>query len=316
MSATKVYPIYTPETASRFVQRPEYLTEVEIEGQRITTGYLLNGKPVDLLGISQSKELIDSQIISLTDMLDDYADVDDVLLYDKETGAILEVKSLINIREEDPLDGGFRKINLSKKLTGFVAVGASLGCAQMNFELRGYIDRETASCKIFIGNPSVIAYNSESIDPASLDGVEPAAAAVIEQIQRSEVIGYKLNVARVNESAEEDAPAVRMNTYQTKIIYQNQDGYTVTEEIPGVLYQTSVNGLYARSLSFHSSNAVHGLRNEELLAILVARTEVLDAMVPSEHNKKAIRLMKEALEEFNARTADRISRSVLGKQEL
>jgi hypothetical protein len=55
---------------------------------------------------------------------------------------------------------------------------------------------------------------------------------------------------------------------------------------------------------------VNGLTNEVLLAILIHRTEALDAQYPCDENKEGIEHMKKALEAFNKRTANRKDRGV------
>ena len=59
----------------------------------------------------------------------------------------------------------------------------------------------------------------------------------------------------------------------------------------------------------------HGTTNEELLVILIDRTEYLDGLFPCEENKSALEHMRAALEAFNARTSKRIARGVEGKLE-
>jgi hypothetical protein len=63
------------------------------------------------------------------------------------------------------------------------------------------------------------------------------------------------------------------------------------------------------------TNGVNGLTNEALLAILIHRTEVLDAKFSCDENKRAIADMKNALVNFEVRTARRMVRGVEGKME-
>ncbi len=57
----------------------------------------------------------------------------------------------------------------------------------------------------------------------------------------------------------------------------------------------------------------NGFTNEALLAILIHRTETVNKKFPCEENELAIKRMKEALEAFNQRTANRKARGVEGK---
>lgn len=54
----------------------------------------------------------------------------------------------------------------------------------------------------------------------------------------------------------------------------------------------------------------NGFTNEALLAILIHRTETVNKQFPCEENELAIKRMKEALEAFNQRTANRKARGV------
>jgi hypothetical protein len=57
----------------------------------------------------------------------------------------------------------------------------------------------------------------------------------------------------------------------------------------------------------------NGFTNEALLAILIHRTETVNKQFPCEENELAIKRMKEALEAFNQRTANRKARGVEDK---
>lgn len=113
-----------------------------------------------------------------------------------------------------------------------------------------------------------------------------------------------------------------------KPIYQNQSGLTVyveTKEDEGVEdghhyeYGHIEESNYAvlGSLDFQDGPVpvagVNGLTNEAALAILIHRTEVLNAKFHSEENDRALFHMKCALDAFDARTARRVARGVEGK---
>lgn len=53
-----------------------------------------------------------------------------------------------------------------------------------------------------------------------------------------------------------------------------------------------------------------GTTNEELLEVLIDRTEFLDSKFPCDENKVALVFMKQALVSFNQRTAKRIMQGV------
>jgi hypothetical protein len=56
-----------------------------------------------------------------------------------------------------------------------------------------------------------------------------------------------------------------------------------------------------------------GTTNEELLRVLIDRTEYLNSKFPCRENSIAITKMQEALMWFEKRTADRVRRNVEGK---
>jgi len=57
-----------------------------------------------------------------------------------------------------------------------------------------------------------------------------------------------------------------------------------------------------------------GTTNEELLKVLINRTQYLQSKFPCRENENAITKMEEALMWFDKRTADRKARNVEGKQ--
>ena len=61
------------------------------------------------------------------------------------------------------------------------------------------------------------------------------------------------------------------------------------------------------------TNGTNGLTNEALLAILIHRTETLNAQYPCAENEAAIEFMNKARDAFEARTANRKARGVEGK---
>lgn len=63
-------------------------------------------------------------------------------------------------------------------------------------------------------------------------------------------------------------------------------------------------------------NPVNGVTNENLLAILIDRTQKLNAKFPCRENSLAITKMEEALMWFEKRTANRKARGVEGKEVL
>jgi hypothetical protein len=53
-----------------------------------------------------------------------------------------------------------------------------------------------------------------------------------------------------------------------------------------------------------------GTTNEELLEVLIDRTEQLEASFPCDENKVALLFMREALRSFNIRTSKRLAQGV------
>ncbi len=57
---------------------------------------------------------------------------------------------------------------------------------------------------------------------------------------------------------------------------------------------------------------INGVQNEHLLSVLIHRTNVLNERFPCDENTMAIRNMKAAIQQFQARTLARQSRGVEG----
>lgn len=55
---------------------------------------------------------------------------------------------------------------------------------------------------------------------------------------------------------------------------------------------------------------INGITNEDLLVILIHRTETVNEQFPCEENEAAIEFMRNALDAFNARVANRKARGV------
>lgn len=64
------------------------------------------------------------------------------------------------------------------------------------------------------------------------------------------------------------------------------------------------------------AHGVNGWTNEALLAVLIRRTEVLNSQFPCPENVAAIYDMKQALEQFESRTRNRLQRGVEGQHKL
>lgn len=61
---------------------------------------------------------------------------------------------------------------------------------------------------------------------------------------------------------------------------------------------------------------VNGVQNEHLLAVLIHRTNILNDQFPCDENVLAIRAMKQAINAFQSRTANRQARGVEGENKL
>lgn len=61
-----------------------------------------------------------------------------------------------------------------------------------------------------------------------------------------------------------------------------------------------------------ATEGVNGLTNEQLLAIIIHRTKILDAKFSSPYNREAITSMEQALANFERRTKERQQRGVEG----
>ena len=104
-------------------------------------------------------------------------------------------------------------------------------------------------------------------------------------------------------------------------IYTDHNGVSVdaSTECPGHQYVINSGDTLFAAIQFHAGpvkDGLNGITNEHLLAILINRTEYLDSKFPSDYNKEAICGMKYALARFEARTKERVSRGVAGKNIL
>lgn len=81
---------------------------------------------------------------------------------------------------------------------------------------------------------------------------------------------------------------------------------------PGHTYQlanaSNPSGEYEQEIKFRKgADAAYpghaGTTNEEVLEVLIHRTNVLNAQVPSKYNDAALGFMQKALDAFNARTS-------------
>lgn len=61
-------------------------------------------------------------------------------------------------------------------------------------------------------------------------------------------------------------------------------------------------------------NGINGVQNEQLLELLIMRTEQLDLRMPCVENAEAIECMKAALAAFNVRTEKRRAQGVEGTE--
>ena len=110
-------------------------------------------------------------------------------------------------------------------------------------------------------------------------------------------------------------------------IYTDHNGVAVNAihrlgdgtEVEGQLYQVLA-GANVTSVTFQKGNpktkGVNGLTNEALLAILIHRTTFVNQQFPCEENMVAIQHLKQALVNFEVRTARRMVRGVEGTQTL
>lgn len=118
------------------------------------------------------------------------------------------------------------------------------------------------------------------------------------------------------------------------LVYENETGLKVYEQLsyptgkqsllemtPGHFYRVVWEDMHGnphgQAVSFQDgpipANGVNGVTNEAMLAILIHRTETLNAQFPCDENELAILHMKKALAAFDARTAKRKARGVEGK---
>ena len=99
--------------------------------------------------------------------------------------------------------------------------------------------------------------------------------------------------------------------------FSGPDERAAGRDMKGHVYK-AMHGMTGTTINFQQGpvpeNGVNGVTNEALLAILIHRTEHLDAQFPCEENKRAIADMKNALVNLEVRTARRMVRGVEGKE--
>ena len=80
------------------------------------------------------------------------------------------------------------------------------------------------------------------------------------------------------------------------------------------------NAEFTLNVSFQNSpvkeHGVNGATSEDLLAVLIHRTEILNGNFPCEENALAISHLKHALAVFEARTHNRQARGVEGENKI
>jgi hypothetical protein len=104
------------------------------------------------------------------------------------------------------------------------------------------------------------------------------------------------------------------NGVYVRAISKNFDG----NDVEGHRYDWTA-GFKTGSVQFQlgpvKEAGLNGLTNEALLAILIHRTDFLNQRFPCRENETAIEFMRRALECFESRTKNRISRNVEGKNQ-
>jgi hypothetical protein len=106
-------------------------------------------------------------------------------------------------------------------------------------------------------------------------------------------------------------------------IYTNEDGSLYANalnegpgELNGHLYHLH-SGALATELKFQQGpvgeTGINGIQNEQLIAVLVHRLDVLNKTFPCRENSLAITKLEEAMLWLQKRTADRKARGVEGK---
>ena len=106
-------------------------------------------------------------------------------------------------------------------------------------------------------------------------------------------------------------------------IHSDRNGLTVfaseNESTVGHLYNVIGPRLLAE-VTFQNgpvkTHGVNGATSEAYLAILIHRTEVLNAQFPCKENEEALTYMRAALQSFESRTANRLGRGVEGTAAL
>lgn len=113
----------------------------------------------------------------------------------------------------------------------------------------------------------------------------------------------------------EDFTEVVVNDEQNRLVLNDQGdahSYRVVY-VPGGPLGTEINFQRGPVTEY---NPVNGVTNENLLEILIHRTQQLNARFPCRENALALTKMEEALMWFEKRTANRKARGVEGQEVL
>lgn len=97
-----------------------------------------------------------------------------------------------------------------------------------------------------------------------------------------------------------------------------REGWTVEYEADGDVGLIAHEGV-RQTIQFQhgpiGDNGFNGVQNEEILQLLITRTQALNERFPCEENANAIAQMKNALHWFSERTRKRVEQGVEGKNE-
>lgn len=178
---TPLVPIYS-EQSQRFFNGDLPTQEVNIENWSVKTGYLKPGEALSLLGISQSKSLLDLGALDMTDAIDPAMSLSEIAIAYKHNG-----KNYIHyhaLKTESGMEEGaqFSAPQMARVLelnyAGVISIQSKDGSVVNTIGVVAF-----GHCNLELGDAEIHFEVTSQADPDFTD---------------VQVVGYKLNAQRVN----------------------------------------------------------------------------------------------------------------------
>lgn len=238
---TRLTPVFRPESKQNFVDEADLPTKtVKIMDEDIPTSALkFSGKPIDLLGISQTESLLETGILDSTDSIDSGVYLDELIM--KTSGEVfrLRVRHLPESNFYPAVQGNYRQLRVyfetkavliggpgkesikTVKGTDSVALKPIVDnklAVRLGMVISGQVNTETGSLTLSGSTPVVARINDEDGNElAASDATYQTIAALFED---AELLGYTIDAYRCNANRRSRGQLID-TTYQSQM-YQPQ----------------------------------------------------------------------------------------------